>query len=384
MSQHSSKPGNSVNQSFVNVDIPLSNRKGSVATSHQRNAREEDNFEFVTQGAWLFKPRSKSNKSGFLSTLSSLGGKDWNKRFVWVQGPKLLYGERPKKPEKEVLLADIQSVYPTSPAEMRAAGAPEKLCSTGFKVVAEDRAILWAAQDAATRRVFLEFLAPFAQRMPSNLQPHVNARPSSLYTIQSGADFQGPDSDELDNPFGDDDDDYDLVDSSSSSSSAASPHGDKKGAAEAGGGTASSPHQGPTAAAPSPARERQVPLREPQVRLGLEGQLISSIDHLVTTASASKSTSGVAVISGEGLAFRKSGQVDDPLIGGLAKILRMAQRMHAANGSGGTSRVPLCIEVETETAASLGGKHERGGRVLTIGPTSPSHPDMLLVLSMNV
>ena len=135
------------------------------------------------------------------------------------------------------------------------------------------------------------------------------------------------------------------------------------------------------------------PLREPQVRLGLEGQLINS-DHLVSTASASKATAGVAVVSGEGLAFRKSGQVDDALTGTLAKMLRLAQRMHAATAAAETPpvapsshhhhRVPLSIEVETEIATTLGSKQERGGRVLTIGPTSASHPDMLLVLSMNV
>lgn len=297
-------------------DEALQKRADAVAAAIAAETAERERI--VTTGSWMYKPRSKSNTSSIMRSISSIGGTSWNKRYVWVDVRKsrILYGEKPGKPEKEVPMRAIQSIYPLPPDVMKREGAPKNLWTLGFKITADDRTILWAATDAKVRKAFIDFLTPVAKRQPSGLQP----RPQAYGSLNNDLDEEG----QFEDPFADDyyDEDYDPEYDDSEVK-----NDDNEGTEVSGGPTTVKKQRQPRTAAGhrgrSLAREPQVPL----MSMGMFLLQVGGIAHLCKE----EGLVGVGVANGEGLLIQSAGEVNAHVAGRAAKVSSIAQSLRSGH-----------------------------------------------------
>ncbi|CUG88085.1 Hypothetical protein, putative [Bodo saltans] len=294
-------------QTMARRDEAAQKRADAAAAALAAETAERERI--VTAGSWMYKPRSKSATSSIMRSISSIGGSSWNKRFMWIDLKKsrILYGEKPGKPEKEVPLKAIQSIYALPPDVMKREGAPKNLWTLGFKISADDRTILWAATDSKIRKAFIDYLTPAAKRQPSGLQPRAQAYGSLNNDL---------DDEDLEDPFADDYDDEDY-----------DPDYDEEARRDeeanqdnVGGPTTKKARNG------GPRGSHQVSrslAKEPVVPLMSMGMFLNQLNGF-THVSKEEGLIGVGVANGEGLLIQSAGEVNAHVAGRAAKISSIA------------------------------------------------------------
>ena len=363
----------------------------AIALRRRMQQEMDEHRAAVMRGSWMHKPRSKKS-TGILKGFGGLGSNAWNKRFVWVQagGKRLCYGEQQGKIEKDVEIASIKSAHVVSGETMKSEGAPSNMWHAGWRLVAGDRTILFAAPDTATRRHFVEYLSPKAPIQETRQKSILNeedvqevAARSAIVNSRSGPQMDELDDEdgEYDDPFAEDED-YDdngeletntqqaeSVGQGSEKGASLPPtpqarqHGKSVSAAAAGG----SPHVRKQSMTKAEHHHRHVVLaksKEPQIPLATLKSFVTHVDDGVIL-NKSDGLVGAALASGEGLILRKVGNIDERFIGKAARVMTAASRLRS-----GAARIviPLHVEVETDS-----------GTVVTIGPCEDGKANLLAV-----
>lgn len=169
--------------------------------------------KFVHNGSWVYKPGSQATKS----SVFRIGGSKWNKRYLWVSGNDLVYGEKPRKAEKSVPLKSIRKVEAIRALEADREGSPKDLREYVWKLSATDKSILFACTSDKDRSSWIRFLEVISGQ--SDLESVTTsirsfAAASGIYGTNSVNDDDNNDDQfsEGEDPFADDDDDMEDAD----------------------------------------------------------------------------------------------------------------------------------------------------------------------------
>jgi hypothetical protein len=391
------------------VIIQQQQQRAEAELNRQRLQREmEAHAAFVTKGAWMHKPRSKP--AGGASSLFNLGGSSWNKRFVWVANNRVCYGEKQGKVEKDVLLSTIRSVHVVSSDTMKAEKAPASMQELGWRLIAAERTIIFAAADAAARKHFVEFLSPKAVT-PSSTKAGVRGGADDSrneHLIDYADDYDEGQEDlyeeeeEEDPPFADADNaGGDNMAAMTLEGSRSGGGGDGSGVAGDGGrGGGERAPSATSSAAPSPSnraanggavsnqslaggvplspglgparrsslvRAKALPVlgkpKEPEVPLATLRSFVSRVDDGVVL-NKTDGLIGAALATGEGLVVRKVGGIDERFVGKAALVLSAASKLRSKQ----RIAVPAHVVVETDT-----------GTVVTVGPCEDGKPGLIAI-----
>jgi hypothetical protein len=108
----------------------------------------------------MHKNRSTKNDKGIFGGLRSVGGKDFNRRFIQVveSNRTIVYGEKPDKPEKRIPMQTVSKIRLLTKEQMKSEGAPTAFLEFGWALTTEDKEIIWAAESADARDSWMNFL----------------------------------------------------------------------------------------------------------------------------------------------------------------------------------------------------------------------------------
>ena len=118
---------------------------------------------------WMWKQRStKTDANAFIGVLRSIGGSSWQRRWVAVDGTRLVYGKSKGDKDKDLPFETFRDCASISPQVMRSQKAPDDFVAFGWEMKSEEKVVQWACESLESRDAWVDYVHALLEAMRGN------------------------------------------------------------------------------------------------------------------------------------------------------------------------------------------------------------------------